>query len=538
MPFPSRFLCDKCARAVGGPWTLAIDIGGTSNGGGIDIDSRNDNNNDNASHVGRDDFDINQWTRDIYHEGSLQQMCTLARPLPWVPPPAHKSNGPVQWTEAETPRKAAWKHKSKSKSPLGSSKGALSKGSKTAVTKSTKTAPSKSAATNGKSMTINSSTTTSTASISAPNGRAIPVRPPLLFAGYLTIPATPLQTMSTFPTGGIQWRSPYIPAPTYAPHPQQYPIQRWSTFQPYSQGHFISAPAPASISSPSPFAPLFTLPPQTTRPLILRTLLHTRTRRRPRPSPRPRTDPPAPRARRTPRRIVLSSPFHSSGNENGKQNGVTPVIPYQTLALLLADLNRLLTTPHGGPGFDFQGTCAEIVGPRDYSGSGALANGKGKGKGKEKEEGELSGATLAAHGGADRMRGRVMKLAWDVLDQTVLAFNVHKLMVHTGETGTAAVATTRSSAIWMGDPSLLETPPAAVEVNGVQANGSKKYEVNGKKKGSAKEKSSGAKEGGAAQECPCKRCEHLLTIKVMLEETKYAVGVRFSVALLHFATEA
>ncbi|KAJ7918879.1 hypothetical protein B0H13DRAFT_1991190 [Mycena leptocephala] len=42
-------------------------------------------------------------------------------------------------------------------------------------------------------------------------------------------------------------------------------------------------------------------------------------------------------------------------------SGLDPLVSYQTLALL-ADLNRLLCTPHAGREFEFCGTCAITVG--------------------------------------------------------------------------------------------------------------------------------------------------------------------------------
>ncbi|KAJ7144089.1 hypothetical protein C8R44DRAFT_759470 [Mycena epipterygia] len=89
-------------------------------------------------------------------------------------------------------------------------------------------------------------------------------------------------------------------------------------------------------------------------------------------------------------------------------------IEYQTLDLLLSDLNRLLCTPHEKQPFHFRGTCAIVLDP--------------------------------AVGHA----ARVTRVAWAIIRGTVLAFNIHALTVHTSPR--AAQATTQTSAIWMGAP--------------------------------------------------------------------------------------
>lgn len=214
---------------------------------------------------------------------------------------------------------------------------------------------------------------------------------------------------------GLTWHSPYIPAPIGG---AQWPIQQW-------------APVPA--------AP---------RPTWKRGVRKIRSLTPPRRPPPPKT-------------ITLPRAEASS-------TAPTPLpIPYQSLTLLLNDINRLLLTPHEGREFDFRGTCA-VVADRQDSGEEAL-------------------------------KARVHHVAWGLLDRTVLAFDVHNLAVHAS--ARAAVATTQSAAIWMGAP-----PDPRLQ--------------SGK---------------GKEEECPCARCEHILTISVMLEEKKRAAGVSMVVGLRHFA---
>ncbi|KAJ7239772.1 hypothetical protein B0H12DRAFT_76845 [Mycena haematopus] len=220
-------------------------------------------------------------------------------------------------------------------------------------------------------------------------------------------------------TSVLAWRSPYLPPPVLAP--QQWPIQSWSALR-WAQAQ---GPPPAPAPAPAPILAPPDRPPQQPKRIILQPVDHTN--------------------------LVPTAP-----------------IPYQTLPLLLDDLNRLLCTPHWGRAFDFQGTCTRVVavpGEFDFA--------KGVGEAKMKEH--------------------LMDVVWDVLDRTVVAFDVHKLAVHPGNH--SAAATTRSAAIWMGGPDVQEQ-----------------------------------------QECPCKQCEHLLTLSVMLQQNKYAIGMSIVVKLLHFAT--
>ncbi|KAJ7673851.1 hypothetical protein DFH06DRAFT_1318971 [Mycena polygramma] len=112
-----------------------------------------------------------------------------------------------------------------------------------------------------------------------------------------------------------------------------------------------------------------------------------------------------------------------------------PAIAYQTLNLLLADLNRLLCTPHAGQAFEFRGTCAVV------------------------------GVASRGH------TARVIDVGWQILEETVLTFNVNALQFKS-LTPQGALATTESAAIWMGDIANVKVPP------------------------------------------PCDRCEHSLTISV------------------------
>ncbi|KAJ7697261.1 hypothetical protein B0H17DRAFT_376990 [Mycena rosella] len=89
-------------------------------------------------------------------------------------------------------------------------------------------------------------------------------------------------------------------------------------------------------------------------------------------------------------------------------------IAYQSLRLLLIDLNRLLCTPHEEQPFDFRGTCSIVADPA------------------------VDHAT------------RVTSVAWALIRGTAVSFNVHTLAVHCSPR--AALAVTGSSAIWMGAP--------------------------------------------------------------------------------------
>ncbi|KAJ7204947.1 hypothetical protein GGX14DRAFT_459015 [Mycena pura] len=134
-----------------------------------------------------------------------------------------------------------------------------------------------------------------------------------------------------------------------------------------------------------------------------------------------------------------------------------PPVAYATLALLLADLNRLLCTPHEHYPFHFMGTCAVVSDP--------------------------------AVGHA----ARVMRVAWEIIQRTVLSFNVHRLTVATAPH--VAVVTTKSSALWMGaDKQAIESTP-------------------------------------------CRLCQHLLVLHVTSDDSRAPIeGQRMTVGLKHFPT--
>ncbi|KAJ7938613.1 hypothetical protein B0H13DRAFT_2301653 [Mycena leptocephala] len=120
------------------------------------------------------------------------------------------------------------------------------------------------------------------------------------------------------------------------------------------------------------------------------------------------------------------------------KHAVLPLVAYQTLELLLTDLNRLLCTPHVDRPFEFRGTCA-IVGAHAVS------------------------AAAAEH------EARVRLVAWEAIERTVFTFDVNNLTVHSG--ARAAFATTQTSAIWMAarSGSGLERGDAAVSLCALRA---------------------------------------------------------------------
>ncbi|KAJ7137495.1 hypothetical protein C8R43DRAFT_1132097 [Mycena crocata] len=119
----------------------------------------------------------------------------------------------------------------------------------------------------------------------------------------------------------------------------------------------------------------------------------------------------------------------------GTANAPLPIL-YQTLKQLLADVNKLLNTPHEEQAFHFKGECAVVADP-------AVDN-----------------------------ANRVAAVAWEMIQKTVLSFNIHTLKIQIN--AHAALAMTLSSAIWM------DCLPDSLETNAP----------------------------------PCRRCEHLLTIGV------------------------
>ncbi|KAJ6587699.1 hypothetical protein DFH09DRAFT_1307902 [Mycena vulgaris] len=137
-------------------------------------------------------------------------------------------------------------------------------------------------------------------------------------------------------------------------------------------------------------------------------------------------------------------------------------IKFQTLGLMLIDLNHFLCHPH--PPFFFRGTYSIVADPAiDHA-------------------------------------ARVTSVAWDLIRNTVLAFNVATLTVHTSPR--AALTATQSSAIWMGAP----PDPRLADVS---------------------------------ESRPCENCEHLLTIGADADGSALARGVqgqRIIVTVRHFPT--
>ncbi|KAK7052636.1 hypothetical protein R3P38DRAFT_3595861 [Favolaschia claudopus] len=366
--------------------------------------------------------------------------------------------------------------------------------------------------------------------------------------------AVPADTPTPTAAAVGAWRSPYLPAPSIGSAP--------------SQSH------PVSVSVPIP--PTAPAPPPTGKP-----------------KPAPQKPPPStPTAdpHPTPRRIRLPHSALSS-----PASPPTP-IPYQTLTLLLTDLNRLLCTPHVGRAFDFRGTYTQIVGvvPPGSQNSSSV-----KGEVTSYDEKFLKPLLEA--------------VAWQVLDRTVLAFDVRNLAVRVaagagsgsvllkdGEKdgvgggacecreGAVASAETRSAAIWMGggkealrkkrdrnkDKANSTTnttePLPPKRVKSIKAKAAAKAEVidspftatfdddsedgevdvdadaNGGG-GGADVPIAGGGGGGRGEPPatiianPCRRCEHTLTLAVqLLPRTKagaaYAgvVGARVEVRVVHF----
>ncbi|KAK6971325.1 hypothetical protein R3P38DRAFT_724091 [Favolaschia claudopus] len=223
--------------------------------------------------------------------------------------------------------------------------------------------------------------------------------------------AVPADTPTPTAAAVGAWRSPYLPAPSLHP----------------ISSHPVSAPIPPTVPPPKP------------KPAP---------RKQPIPTP---ADPPT--APLVGRRIHLTHSALSDPASPPKS------IPYQTLPLLLTDLNRLLCTPHVGKAFDFRGTYTQIVGvvpPESQSQNPSGVNGE-----VTSYDGRFLKPLLEA-------------IAWQVLDRTVLAFDVHNLVVciaagagsvsKDGKSekdgvgggacecrgGAVASTETRSAAIWMG----------------------------------------------------------------------------------------
>ncbi|KAJ7697695.1 hypothetical protein B0H17DRAFT_1197356 [Mycena rosella] len=169
------------------------------------------------------------------------------------------------------------------------------------------------------------------------------------------------------------------------------PVQPYlQPYQPYYYTHPYPYPQPQPQShQPQPQAQV---PPPASRA----------------PRPRPRPHPPKPPRIPTPKRVIL--PLVET---NTIEDTPAP-IPYQTLRLLLIDLNRLLCTPHEEQPFHFCGTYSIVADP------------------------------------AVNHAARLTSVAWALIRGTAVSFNVHTLAVQTSPR--QALVKTHSSAIWMGAP--------------------------------------------------------------------------------------
>ncbi|KAJ7204950.1 hypothetical protein GGX14DRAFT_645443 [Mycena pura] len=198
-------------------------------------------------------------------------------------------------------------------------------------------------------------------------------------------------------------------APTYTTYDgsNHWPEQRVDDSGRYQYEHntqVLLPPAPAqNFAGPTPYAnptQYQPLPDTSTTSLVRQ---------------RQRRPPPLPRVSR-PKRVVLPG-------VNDTDPDPDPPIAYATLALLLADLNRLLCTPHERRAFHFVGSCAIVADP------------------------------AVGHG------ARVERVAKEAIMRTVLSF---KLAVQASER--VATTTTKSSALWMGGPpdkKFLKSTPCA-----------------------------------------------------------------------------
>ncbi|KAJ6483534.1 hypothetical protein C8R47DRAFT_564381 [Mycena vitilis] len=131
--------------------------------------------------------------------------------------------------------------------------------------------------------------------------------------------------------------------------------------------------------------------------------------------PPPYAVPPAPGRPPPPRHVVIP-PIKPHA---ALPHSTSEAIEYQTLDLLLADLTRLVSTPHVGREFDFRGTCAVV--------------------------GSAPGGPTA----------RVVDVGWEIIGKTVLAFDVNALKIQSSTL--AAVTNIQTSTIWMDAP----PPPAS-----------------------------------------------------------------------------
>ncbi|KAJ7128193.1 hypothetical protein C8R43DRAFT_951522 [Mycena crocata] len=105
----------------------------------------------------------------------------------------------------------------------------------------------------------------------------------------------------------------------------------------------------------------------------------------------------------------------------GAADAPVPVL-YQSLSLLLADLNKLLNTPHEQQAFHFKGACAIVA-------DSAVGN-----------------------------VARLVVVAWEIIQKTTLAFDINTLKIQSNPR--SALVMTSSSAIWMGLPPDMLTKAA------------------------------------------------------------------------------
>ncbi|KAJ6472909.1 hypothetical protein C8R47DRAFT_1324564 [Mycena vitilis] len=293
----------------------------------------------------------------------------------------------------------------------------------------------------------------------------------------------------------VPYRTPVLPhsAPPKPASASSYATAVWAASNQLAQQSQKQTPLPSG--HPPPQRPTAQYLPVAQQPAY-----HPSKRpRRPRPSKvktfMPRNyyrDEPSPNGPPPPKRVVLPLITATSATPSA------PPIPYQTLALLLADLTRLLTTPHAGRAFDFRGSFAVV--------------------------GTMPGGPAA----------RVVDVGWEIIEKTVLTFNVNTLKIQSSTH--EAVTTTQTSAIWMSAP----PPPKAAESRSKSAKATKMSEASKSSNPETMKASETVPNDEASvtsnlkQATPCARCEHLLTISVSRDVGKYVSGERISVALRHF----
>ncbi|KAK6991986.1 hypothetical protein R3P38DRAFT_3090460, partial [Favolaschia claudopus] len=264
-----------------------------------------------------------------------------------------------------------------------------------------------------------------------------------------------------------------VEAPAVDPQKHLHPVTSFSK---------IASPAAKQVHQPlvwlPPYLSNYAPVPQTPHPLLLPPPpSHSQSAPQP---PRlaflgPSHPQPALPARSPPR------PRHMTFSPASAFDPASKPIAYQTLPMLLTDLNCLLITPHDDRAFSFRGTYAFI--------------------GRAPTPVDINTKASPPFDTAPFLKTELMSVAWAILDQTVLAFDVQKLQVHVS--GKAAAATIKTAAIWMGDGGASFRDNASV--------------------GMAKDEKQ--KQEGHP-DCTCSSCEHLLTITVCLEERVYVTAAR------------